>query len=90
MHRVHLRRRTNILKMLVVHAGAANLGLLMRMLLGVGTPRALQGRLRAAFSLMIPVKRALQRPWPPLVVRRSRFHDQLVAHAPTACVSATS
>jgi transposase len=47
MRRVHLRGRENILKRLVVHAGAANLGLLMRKLFGCVTPRALQGRLTA-------------------------------------------
>ena len=34
----------------VVHAGAANLGLLMRTFFGKGTPRGLQGRLRKLFS----------------------------------------
>jgi transposase len=52
MRRVHLRGRMNILKRLVVHAGAANLGLLLRKMFGVGTPRALQGRLCAAFSFV--------------------------------------
>jgi transposase len=42
MRRVHLRGRENILKRLVVHSGAANLGLLMRSLFGAGTPRRLQ------------------------------------------------
>ena len=37
MRRVHLRGRENILKRLVVHSGAANLGLLMRKLFGKGT-----------------------------------------------------
>ena len=50
MRRVHLRGRENILKRLVVHSGAANLGLLMRKLFGKGTPRALQERLRMLFS----------------------------------------
>jgi transposase len=50
MRRVHLRGRENILKRLVVHAGAANLGLLMRKVFGKGTPRALQGRLQAILS----------------------------------------
>jgi transposase len=50
MRRVHLRGRENILKRLVVHSGAANLGLLMRTLFGKGTPRGLQGRLRNLFS----------------------------------------
>ena len=50
MRRVHLRGRENILKRLVVHSGAANLGLLMRKLFGKGTPRGLQGRVRAVVS----------------------------------------
>jgi transposase len=50
MRRVHLRGRENILKRLMVHSGAANLGLLMRKLFGKGTPRALQGLLRTLFS----------------------------------------
>jgi transposase len=51
MRRVHLRGRENILKRLVVHSGAANLGLLMRTLFGKGTPRGLQGRYRGLFSV---------------------------------------
>src|SRR3954462_4579449 len=51
LRRVHLRGRENILKRLVVHSGAANLGLLMRTLFGKGTPRALQGRLCGLFWL---------------------------------------
>jgi hypothetical protein len=50
MRRVHLRGRENILKRLVVHSGAANLGLLMRKLFGKGTPRGMQGRLPAIIS----------------------------------------
>lgn len=38
MRRVHLRGHSHILKRLLIHAGALNLGLLMRMRLGVGTP----------------------------------------------------
>src|SRR5438128_5588277 len=44
MRRTHLRGHDNILKRLWVHAGAFNLGLLIRSMLGVGTPRGLQGR----------------------------------------------
>lgn len=39
----------NVLKRLLVHASAFNLGLWMRTLFRIGTPRALQGRL-AAFA----------------------------------------
>ncbi len=42
MRRTHLRGHVNILKRLLIHVGACNLGLLMRRLVGVGTPRALQ------------------------------------------------
>src|SRR6266508_417167 len=44
MRRTHLRGHQNILKRLLVHAGAFNLGLLMRTAFGRGTPRGLQGR----------------------------------------------
>jgi transposase len=52
MRRVYLRGHENILKRVLVHAGALNLGLLMRTLFGVGTPRSLQGRV-AAFLLAL-------------------------------------
>lgn len=45
MRRTHLRGRKNILKRVLLHSGALNLGLLMRKVFGVGTPRGLQGRL---------------------------------------------
>ena len=45
MRRTHLRGHTNILKRLLIHAGGFNLGLVMRHLIGIGTPRGLQGRL---------------------------------------------
>ncbi|MBV9084461.1 MAG: transposase [Acidobacteriaceae bacterium] len=41
--RVHLRGHSNILKRLLIHACGLNLGVLMRRLYGVGTPRGLQG-----------------------------------------------
>jgi len=52
MRRTYLRRHDNILKRLLVHVAGCNLGLLMRELFGVGTPRSLQGRL-AAFLLVL-------------------------------------
>ena len=53
MRRTHLRGHANILKRLLVHAGGFNLGLLMRTLVGVGTPRGLQGRLAAVLALVV-------------------------------------
>jgi transposase len=48
MRRTHLRGHRNILKRLLVHASAFNLGILMRTMFGRGTPRGLQGGLSAA------------------------------------------
>jgi transposase len=45
LRRAHVRGRENVLKRLLVHAGAFNLGLWMRTRFGIGTPRGLQGRL---------------------------------------------
>src|SRR5437899_6530564 len=53
MRRTHLRGHDNILKRLWVHAGAFNLGLLIRSMLGVGTPRGLQGRLAAVLAAVV-------------------------------------
>lgn len=44
LRRAHVRGHENVLKRLLVYAGAFNLGLWMRTLFGVGTPRGLQGR----------------------------------------------
>ncbi len=50
--RVHVRGHENVLKRLLVHAGALNLGLWMRTLFGIGTPRGLQGRLAALGAVL--------------------------------------
>src|SRR5882672_11437072 len=53
LRRTYLRGHQNILKRLIVHAGAFNLGLLMRHAIGRGTPRGLQGRRRPCFVLWL-------------------------------------
>ena len=53
MRRVHLRGHPNILKRLLVQVCGVNLGLLMRHLTGVGTPRSLQGRASALVEALI-------------------------------------
>jgi transposase len=50
MRRTHLRGHTNILKRLLIHAGGFNLGLVMRHVIGFGTPRGLQGRVAAVIA----------------------------------------
>lgn len=90
LRRVHVRGHDNVLKRLLVHAGACNLGLWMRTLFGVGTPRSLQGR-RAALgtvlsTLWTPIYDAMRFPW--------RQHRHLLRYfssvsgfiATTACV----
>ena len=44
MRRLHLRGQENILKRLLIHVSGFNLSLLMRKLVGKGTPRGFQGR----------------------------------------------
>ena len=57
---MHLRGHGNILKRLLLQVCGLNLGLLMRQLLGVGTPRGLQGR---AYALVDALLLALRRFW---------------------------
>ncbi|MBM3502085.1 MAG: hypothetical protein FJX74_25820 [Armatimonadetes bacterium] len=52
MRRVHLRGRNNILKRLLIHDGACNLGLVMRRRFGVGTPRGLRDLLSALWRAL--------------------------------------
>src|ERR671912_205065 len=52
LRRTHVRGHENVLKRLLVHASAFNRGLWMRSLFGVGTPRALQGRVVAIGALL--------------------------------------
>jgi transposase len=59
MRRTHLRGHVNILKRVLVHASGFNLGLVMRRLVGVGTPRGLQGRLPALLTRLVSVYRTI-------------------------------
>lgn len=51
MRRLHLRQRENILKRLLVHVSGFNLSLVLRKLLGVGTPRGMRGVFASLFWL---------------------------------------
>ena len=56
MRRVWLRGRKNILKRYLVHAAAFNLGIVMRQILGAGTPKgvaAMKGLLQGLLKLLI-------------------------------------
>jgi transposase len=79
MRRTHLRGHENILKRLLIHAGGFNLGLLVRSILGVGTPRGLQSRLAAALAAVfafieIARRRLVEiRSWRGIAAMRSRI-----------------
>jgi len=53
MRRTHLRGHTNILKRVQIHASGFNLGLIMRQLIGLGTPRGLQGRAAVVIATLL-------------------------------------
>jgi transposase len=72
MRRVHLRGHTNMRKRLLIHTAGFNLGLLMRQLIGVGTPRGLQGRLMAAMAVLLAL--------PSELVERVTWHRRLIRH----------
>jgi transposase len=63
MRRTYLRGHGNILKRLMIHASAFNLGILMRKAFGRGTPRGLQGRRSDARSLEITLGMLSERLW---------------------------
>jgi len=58
MRRTHLRGHGNILKRLLIHVAGFNLGLLMRTLVGRGTPRGLHSALA---NLLAAIRSALDR-----------------------------
>ena len=70
MRRVHRRGHPNIRKRLLVHVAGCNLGLLLRQMIGVGTPRSLQGRTAALFRALF---RRFRHLWGLLGRRRPLF-----------------
>lgn len=62
MRRTHLRGRAHIYKRLCIHAGAFNLGLVMRKITGMGTPRGLHGLLSAGLVTWRLLQRAFWLP----------------------------
>jgi transposase len=82
MRRTHLRGHSNILKRLLIHAGGSNLGLVMRQVFGVGTPRGLQGRLAAAMAIVMALWTVLEDRWTRMGARRA---DRLPLFTPSYC-----
>jgi len=69
MRRTHLRGHRNILKRLLIHAGAFNLGLLVRATFGVGTPRGLQGRAAVVIATLLVLIGVVRRRFAVIVLR---------------------
>ena len=77
MRRLHLRDRGNILKRLVIHISAFNLGLLMRKLVGVGTPRGMRGLISAWQRMLLEFLVRLLR----LLIRWDRLQGSVLSDA---------
>jgi transposase len=80
MRRTHLRGHTNILKRLFVHIGGFNLGLLMRTLMGVGTPRGLQGRVAALMACVLAIRAAVVTGWAEATTDLDERSDSFTPH----------
>jgi transposase len=81
MRRLHLRRRENIAKRVLIHGAGFNLGLLMRVSYGMKKPRGLGRGVFALLSVVWTWLRslgsALRRPW---IDRKSIGINALAAH----------
>ena len=82
MRRTHLRGHANILKRLLIHAGGFNLGLVMRQVFGVGTPRGLQGRIAPAIAVVVALWTLFADRWTSI---RARPADRLPLFTPSYC-----
>jgi len=78
MRRCHLRGHKNILKRQLIHVGAFNLSLILRKLLGAGTPRELNNRAGQVFSrlffFLLTLREVIWRIWshPPAAGSRTK------------------
>jgi transposase len=70
--RVWVRGIENVRKRYLLHVAARNLGVLMRTLFGIGTPRSLQGRLAALCALLAALTRHV-RPLPTVSAAATRI-----------------
>src|SRR6202171_4017963 len=75
MRRTHLCGHTNILKRLLIHAGGFNLGLVMRHLIGRGTPRGVQDHPAPVIAALLVLLGAPRR-W---LVAISAWHPLIAA-----------
>jgi len=92
MRRTHLRGHPNILKRLLIHAGGFNLGLLMRQVIGLGTPRGLQGRLAAVIVTLLVLLGSVRRRFVATCASFRVIAGMLgwFPSAPTTCVNSSA
>ena len=84
LRRVWVRGHENVRKRVLIQAAGCNLGLLLRRLTGVGTPRSLQGRALSAICGLIGrlidlwgrLTRAWEAQWTPAALVGSIAHRQ--------------
>jgi len=100
MRRTYLRGHKNILKRQLIHVGAFNLSLILRTLIGAGTPREWKNRVRTLFAFLLALF-TRRNPYPrpgntnPAIpsaepVRRFRCHSPFrvpgnLGHCTTGC-----
>jgi transposase len=78
MRRTHLRGHPNILKRLLIHAAGFNLSLILRRVLGVGTPRRLQDFPKVLLGVIFVCWRAWKRllnPTPVMTDNMPTYHS---------------
>jgi transposase len=78
MRRTHLQTHARILKRLLIHVAGCNLGLVMRTLFGLGTPRGLQGLVLGFLRRWVHLVCALWRTWEPIHPLRRVFQSPSV------------
>jgi transposase len=83
MRRVYLRGHENILKRLLIHVAGLNLGMYMRKLFGVGTPRSLQGLGKGLCAAFLALWRARMHQTQNVLQKRQNFVDAALRFAET-------
>lgn len=87
MRRLHLRGRENILKRLLIHIAGFNLSLILREMIGKGTPRGLQDLLLAYFFILVALLEYLHRVSNAPSAPEALFGAQIAAPLPTTIIS---
>ena len=80
LRRCHLRGRENILKRQLIHVGAFNLSLILRKILGAGTPRELKNRTTRLFLQIFRLLTCRDRPKSAVGARTTSVLNTTVAN----------